>query len=80
MSVHDTDRYDAIRELLEIPEGEPIFILRAQDQLAVGGIRNYMRLGESQGLPREWVEEVRECGNDFMRWQTENPNTVKLPD
>ena len=60
-----------------IPANEPVFLLRAQDQLATGALRQYAFLLHRHGKEDEanqvyaWVEK-------FIEWQ--NDKTVKLPD
>lgn len=41
MSVHDTDKYAEVKRILEIPEDEPIFILRSQDRFAPLAVEDY---------------------------------------
>jgi hypothetical protein len=80
MSVHDIGLYPAIKELLEIPEDEPIFILRAQDALAADSIFDYKKRVEANNVPSEFVRGVGQVIHDFDMWQRENPKRVKLPD
>jgi len=86
MGVHqDSETYKKIKQLLDIPPDEPIFIIRAQDKFSVKTIQSYrkkVRDGSiigAKGL-REWYENVGSVINDFINWQRDNRNKVKAPD
>jgi hypothetical protein len=87
MSVHDAD-YKKIKELLGIPEDEPIFVLRAQDQLSVPTIQRYAvfamgiepTIDRPQPFTAEWLENKDAVIAEFVQWQQANPAAVKLPD
>lgn len=62
---------------LDIPgiaEGEPVFILRAQDRLAEKAVRMYQLLVESHGLPLS--AELNSVLESFRKW----PGPKKMPD
>lgn len=80
MGVHDLDMYPAIRNLLNIPEGEPLFILRAQDVTVVPVIRFYGTSALAAGATPEFVQHVNEDAYEFEQWQEANPGRVKIPD
>jgi hypothetical protein len=78
MSVHDAN-YKKIRKHLGIKDDEPIFILRAQDNLANGILGAY--LVEAEGVsPPEFVEGVREAREAFWNWRQRNPGRCKVAD
>lgn len=59
-------------------DGEPVFVLRAQDKLATNIIEEYThRSFEAHGLN---VTRARHARDRFAKWQAENPNKVKIPD
>lgn len=80
MSVHSKEHYPKIKELLEIPEDEPIFILRAQDALALSALRKYEELAADMNRPYDFTDGVGDVEEDFMEWQRNNATVVKLPD
>lgn len=63
-----------------IDEDEPVFIIRAQDALAVAAIGAYSEAARTRGSTEEFVLEVRETAKDFTTWRAENPGRVKNPD
>lgn len=87
MSVHDAD-YKKVKELLGIPEDEPIFVLRAQDQLSVPTIQRYAVFALSveptierpQPFTQEWLDSKDAVIAEFAGWQEQNREKVKLPD
>ena len=61
-------------EIPGIPDGEPVFILRAQDRLAEKTVQIYQILAESHGSPLSGgLDKVVET---FRRW----PGLKKMPD
>jgi len=56
MGVHDYKEYPVIRGLLDIPEDEPIFILRAQDVLYPAVLAAYEQLYYAAVRTRHAVE------------------------
>ncbi len=57
---------------------EPVFVLRAQDQLAPVVIKIWALLAESLGTPQEKVSEARLIAEDMEIWQLNNIR--KIPD
>lgn len=57
-----------------IAEGEPVFVLRAQDRLAEKAIRMYQLLAESHGSPL--AAELDKVVDSFRNW----PGPRKMPD
>lgn len=86
MGVHDvTNVYPGVKEALGIPAGEPVFILRAQDVLTVPAIARYRNLAaqieDPEKLPdSEWFRGIDEVIGEFQKWQTDNPEKIKVPD
>ena len=61
-----------------MPEQEPVFALRAQDQLAPGIIKIWALLAEGLGASQEKVSEARLVAEDMEIWQLNNVR--KIPD
>ena len=77
--------YSEIKELLDIPIDEPIFIIRAQDKLSIEAItlyrtivNNSLPIGDEKALT--WEAEIGSIRNDFVNWQRDNRDKVKVPD
>lgn len=77
--------YSEIKELLDIPIDEPIFIIRAQDKLSIEAItlyrtivNNSLPIGDEKALT--WEAEIGSIRNDFINWQRDNRDKVKVPD
>jgi hypothetical protein len=87
MSVHQEDKrvYETIKKLLDIPEDEPIFIIRAQDRFSVKLIQYYRKMvrdGSKVEVKKlfSWYENVGSVISDFINWQRDNRDKVKVPD
>lgn len=83
------DKYPAVKALLEIPEDEPIFILRAQDRLSSGTIRGYIEryaaipdedYGDGLEDAAGFIDHLGEIETVFTHWQRDNADRVKIPD
>ncbi len=59
-------------------EQEPVFVLRAQDQLAPVVIKIWALLAESLGTSQEKASEARSVAEDMEIWQLNNIR--KIPD
>jgi hypothetical protein len=87
MSVHDAD-YKKVKELLGIPEDEPIFVLRAQDRLSLPTIQRYANFAAQveatverpEPFSQEWLANKDAVIEEFSAWQQEHSGKVKLPD
>jgi hypothetical protein len=75
--------YMKVRELLEIPVDEPIFVLRAQDWFSVM-ILNYYLSRVMEDLTTEeaikWEKDMAKVIHDFFMWRNVNPDKIKRPD
>ena len=86
MGVHQSEEvYLEIKKLLDIPEDEPIFILRAQDQFSVSTLADYLNnvvngTDNSHNTVGEWFNNMRQTGSKFLNWQRANEDKVKVPD
>ena len=64
-----------------IPDDEPVFILRAQDALAVPRIQEWITAADQAGVPLSKITNAIDQHRDpFLVWQAANPSKVKLPD
>jgi hypothetical protein len=86
MGIHQSEEvYSKIKELLDIPEDEPIFIMRAQDQFSVPTLADYLNnvvngTDNTHNTMGDWFDSMREKGNEFLTWQRTNEDKVKVPD
>jgi hypothetical protein len=69
--------YAEIKTLLEIPEDEPIFILRAQDKRSPAVIVAYLH---AIGRDAAHIQRVTYVLGLFRDWQHKYPGKVKEPD
>jgi hypothetical protein len=58
---------------------EPVFLLRAQDKLAVAAIEAYVRLCSANSCPSPHLEALDVAIGRFVEWQFNHPQRVKLP-
>jgi hypothetical protein len=83
MSVHDVN-YSKLKKLIGIPDDEPIFILRAKDDLAAATIARYRNMAdriESDKRPnQEWFENVDGVVSAFGEFRASHPDLVRVPD
>ena len=63
---------------LQLNEGEPIFVLRAQDAFAPEVVRLWALTAGMRGSPRRKVEEARKVAEEMERWQAAHGS--KIPD
>lgn len=91
MGVQDVSKYAEVKTLFGVPQDEPLFILRAQDRLAVPTIACYdaafgfaaMASGKTLHDPdtvRHFSDHLWAVIENFRRWSQRNPDTMKLPD
>jgi hypothetical protein len=59
-------------------DAEPIFVLRAQDQLAPIVVRKWADMAYKAGSPRAKVNEAHELADKMEAWQAEHG--AKRPD
>ena len=70
-------KYSAqLGKIVEIPEEEPIFILRAQDKNAALAIAYYKKLCRNS----EHIQRVNGRIHDFVDFAHNNPEKMKEPD
>lgn len=59
-------------------DGEPVFIIRAQDKVAMDALVSYHE--KSKALGGRNLGRVQAVLNRMLGWQKQHPNRVKLPD
>ena len=79
MSVREANT-PKIKAILNIPEDEPVFLLRAQDVSSVETLYRYIFLQEVPGNDPSFLEELRRIRNEFEDWQVKNSDKVKRAD
>lgn len=62
-----------------IPEDEPVFVIRAQDMLAVPAIRAYATMAEDACIPWSFIDDINQHLHRVKEWQNNNVK-VKWPD
>lgn len=72
-------QYEQVREILGITPGEPIFVLRAQDELSTPTIDEYHYLAEDNGRPEEFVDAIRGYERDKETGKHKRPR-VEIED
>jgi hypothetical protein len=77
MGVQDGN-YKQVRKALGIPEDEPVFVIRAQDELAVPIIARYRNMAEIAGCDGEFLSGLDGVQEQFVTWRTDNK--TKVPD
>ena len=59
---------------------EPVFILRAQDVVALETVRNWIESAEDAGTDEAKLQQAEEHAEAFVAWQEAHPEKVKIPD
>lgn len=91
MGVHDMSKYQEVKRLFEVPQDEPLFILRAQDRIAIPTIQVYRAMYEIganevasvAGRPSNvaaFADHLTAVVDNFRRWTIKNYSKMKLPD
>jgi len=82
MGMHEKqeENQKVIRELLGIREGEPFFIMRAQDEITAEVFGYYLDLAAEAGCSVEFLNDLENGYKKWQDWQAENKDVVKLPD
>lgn len=75
----DETKYGPV-QIPGVPDDEPVFILRGQDQLTPAAIHEYADLCRAAGADGAHVAGVRSAADAIGRWQREHADRVKLPD
>lgn len=64
-----------------VADDEPVFLLRAQDQIAPKGVNDWAGRCMSNGkVPIEKINDGINVEMQMVDWQERNPDKVKLPD
>lgn len=84
MSVHSAD-YKKVKKLLGVPEEEPIFIIRGQDDLGMAIVTRYLNMAQSiesaDKMPnQEWLDHMSEIIAEFGQFRIEYPERIKIAD
>jgi len=67
--MNDPNKYGRITTSeKEIPENEPVFLLRAQDMFASGAVQFYADTLEDLGYAPEVVKEIRDFADVMEAW------------
>ena len=80
MIVHFVAKFIASTKLAPALDGEPVFVLRAQDKIAPYAVMAWAREAESYGAPPAKVDGARTIANLMCNWQMRNADRVKRPD
>lgn len=64
----------------EIPEDEPVFIIRGKDCLAVPTIDYYISQVATRAPNQQFLEQVSAVCDYIQEWQRANPHRVSNPD
>ena len=82
MGMHEKQelQQNVIRELLGIREGEPFFVMRAQDYLSTEVYEAYLQKAREEGCDPEFLTDLIGGIEKWKDWQATNADFVKLPD
>jgi hypothetical protein len=60
--------------------GEPVFVLRAKDRLALDTIDAYGHTALTEGATDDFMDALLDVEREFATWRADNPDAMKLPD
>jgi hypothetical protein len=60
--------------------GEPVFVIRAKDDVALQAIGAYMAYAIAHGVDLAFIEACDALVADFEQWRREHPDLCKTPD
>lgn len=63
----------------DIPDDEPVFVLRAQDAAMVATLDAYLSMCSGLGSPQRHLNGIQEARETVRVWQQEHPDRVKTP-
>jgi hypothetical protein len=76
---HAREDYNRIQDPANlIPEDEPVFLLRAQDTLALDAVRSWLRSAERAGVDEKFIAQVEKHYETMLEWR--HKHGAKLPD
>lgn len=61
-----------------LKDGEPFFLIRAQDLLSIPALMHYARLAKNSAP--DVATDVQAVIVSFVEWQAEHPDEVGVPD
>ena len=61
-------------------DGEPVFVLRAQDRIAANVIRFWAGTAQQGGSPHAKIGDALRDADRFDAWAAGHPERVKQPD
>ena len=64
----------------KIPDDEPVFLIRAQDENFSEVVRYWCTLSLKSGVDPDMVSVANIHANAGDQWQEDNPDRVKVPD
>lgn len=76
---HLDDMSGALRYIMDAEEGEPVFVIRGRDALAVPVLKAYMDECVAHQLSGQSERAYRHYWR-FIEWQKENAKKTHLPD
>lgn len=79
-----------VAERKDIPDDEPLFLLRGQDALAPGAVENYAEMvratlrtvmdGNTAQRVQDFADDCNNVAAAMRMWQAAHPDRVKFPD
>jgi hypothetical protein len=64
----------------DIPADEPVFVLRARDELACPMLSAYFELCRRGGSPQPHLRSVEQAYTRFAEWQEAHADQLHVPD
>ena len=81
MGVHESDEiYAEIKDLLGIPQDEPVFILRGQDRAYTQTLKDYQHNAMVVNASEEFLKSLDDCRDEGVEFALQNPERMGTPD
>jgi hypothetical protein len=63
----------------DIPEDEPVLVLRARDKTTCPLLNGYRELCRKAGSPQRHIDLIEQAYTRFADWQEAHPDQVRTP-
>lgn len=64
----------------DIPDDEPVFVLRARDMATVSTLQTYETICAALGSPQRHLDGIVAARRGIHAWQQEHQDRMKVPD
>lgn len=78
--MRELDKDQVMSTLEKVRNDEPVFLIRAQDHLAVEALILYTNLAKGAGCDKAFLDDLSRLREDFRQFRSDHPDLMKRPD